>query len=114
MVLARAPKDRVRDRNAYEFFARLDDNGRPVWTPDIHQRGGVLNYPGHCERTDAVYHSGLGRYLLAMGYNHDGGWGIFDAPEPWGPWTSAFHTDDWGARRHARISISGELDRRRR
>jgi hypothetical protein len=31
-----------------------------------------------------------------VAYNHSGGWGIFDAPEPWGPWTTAFHTDYWG------------------
>jgi hypothetical protein len=45
---------------------------------------------------DVVYNPGLKRYLLALGFDHSGGWGIFDAPEPWGPWTTAFHTDDWG------------------
>jgi hypothetical protein len=28
---------------------------------------------------------------MALGYDHDGGWGIFDAPEPWGPWTTVLH-----------------------
>ncbi len=96
VVLARVKKDRIRDRDAYEFLARLDQAGKLEWTRDIQQRGGVLNYPGHCQRTDVVYHPGLKRYLMAMGYNHNGAWGIYDAPEPWGPWTSAFHTEDWG------------------
>lgn len=25
----------------------------------------------------------------------EGGFGICDAPEPWGPWTTAFFTDQW-------------------
>ncbi|HEY66293.1 MAG TPA: DUF4185 domain-containing protein [Caldilineae bacterium] len=96
VVLARVLKDRIRDREAYEFFQRLDDAGEPVWTPDIHQRGPVFRYLGRCQRMDVVYNPGLRRYLLALGFNHRGGWGIFDAPEPWGPWTTAFHTVYWG------------------
>ena len=30
---------------------------------------------------------------MALGYDHAAGWGLYDAPEPWGPWTTAFHTD---------------------
>jgi len=26
-----------------------------------------------------------------------GGFAIFDAPEPWGPWTTAFFTEEWDA-----------------
>ncbi|SPE35376.1 Beta-lactamase [Candidatus Sulfopaludibacter sp. SbA3] len=95
LVLARVARSRMRDREAYEFFVRLDPRGRPVWTRDIAQRGPVFSYPGHCLRADAVYHPALKRYLLALGYNQDSGWGIYDAPEPWGPWTTAFHTESW-------------------
>jgi CubicO group peptidase (beta-lactamase class C family) len=96
LVLARVPKDRIRDREAYEFLERLDDAGRPRWTRDITARGAVFRFAGHCQRVDAVYNPLLKRYLLALGYNHKGGWGIYDAPEPWGPWTTVFHTDYWG------------------
>jgi len=96
LVLARVPARRIRDRQAYEFFVRRDTSGRPVWSRDIAQRGAVFTNPGQCQRVDAVYVPGLQRYLLAVGYNHDGGWGIFDAPEPWGPWTTVFHTEYWG------------------
>jgi hypothetical protein len=96
LVLARVPKNRIRERAAYEFFVRLDDAGRPVWTQEIARRGPVFRYSGRCQRSDAVYNPGLKRYLLALGYDHGGAWGIFDAPEPWGPWTTAFHTEDWG------------------
>jgi hypothetical protein len=96
LVLARVPKNRIREREAYEFFVRLNESGRPVWSPRIAERGPVFRYPNRCQRVDAVYNPALSRYLLALGYNHEGGWGVFDAPEPWGPWTTVFHTEYWG------------------
>jgi hypothetical protein len=69
--------------------------GQPLWTRSIEQRGVVFSYPRHVQRVDAVYNPGIKRYLLAAGFNHSGGWGIFDAPEPWGRWTTAFHTESW-------------------
>ncbi len=96
MVLARVPRGKVRDRGAYEFLAAVDERGVATWTSDITQRGPVLSYPSHCGRADAVYSPGLKRYLLALGFDHKGGWGLFDAPHPWGPWTTVFHTEDWG------------------
>ena len=71
-------------------------DGHPVWTSKLDERGAVFTFPGHCERVDAVYDAGIQRYLLAVGYNHAGAWGIYDAPEPWGPWTTVFHTENWG------------------
>ncbi|HEV3197151.1 MAG TPA: serine hydrolase [Bryobacteraceae bacterium] len=91
LILARVAKDRIRDRGAWEFFQRLDAGGRPVWTADVTRRGAVFAYPANCNRVDAVYDAGIGRYLMALGYDHAGGWGLFDAPEPWGPWTTVVH-----------------------
>jgi hypothetical protein len=51
----------------------------------------VFAYPANCQRVDVVYDAGIGRYLMALGYDHTGGWGLFDAPEPWGPWTTVLH-----------------------
>lgn len=96
IVLVRAPKDRITSRDAYEFFQRLDEEGNPVWTSDIAKRGAVFAYAGHCARMEVAYNPGLRRYLMALGFDHHGGWGIFDAPEPWGPWTTAFFTTNWG------------------
>ena len=96
IVLARVPKERITERGAWEFFERLDERGRPVWTADIDDAAPVFDNPGGCQRVDVVYNPGLKRYLMALGYDHDGGWGIFDAPEPWGPWTTVFHTTEPG------------------
>jgi len=98
-VLARVPKDRITDRNAYEFFARLDGD-QPVWTADIRQRGAVFKHKGACYRSSIIYSAPLKRYLWCQtGAGDDprfaGGLAIYDAPEPWGPWTTVFFTTHW-------------------
>lgn len=95
LLLARVSKDRIRDRTAWEFFESLDRRGKPVWTTDIGNSGEVFRYPGHCGRVDAVYDAALKRYLIAVAYNQESGWGIYDAAEPWGPWTTAFDAEKW-------------------
>ena len=93
VVLARAHKDRLRDPAAWQFYA---GDGR--WTSDLSARKRVIDLPGLCERTDAVYNAPLKRYLMTMGFGHGQGWAVLDAPEPWGPWTVAWSTDAWDAR----------------
>lgn len=105
MVLARVPKARLRDRTAYEFFRRLDADGQPVWTKNIEERGAVFANPGRCYRSGITFDAGLERYLWVMvlpgargdssGTRFEGGLGIFDAQEPWGPWTTVFYTEKW-------------------
>ncbi|MBI5393739.1 MAG: serine hydrolase [Verrucomicrobia bacterium] len=100
MVLARAPKDCLRDGDTYEFFERLDAVGQPVWTKDIAQRGAVLANPGRCYRSGVTYNALLHRYLWCVAMPVEdkrlaGGLAIYDAPEPWGPWTVAFTTNAW-------------------
>ena len=99
-VLARVPQDRIRDRNAYEFFLRLDPHAQPLWSADIASRGAVFTRPGLCYRSSVSYHAGLKRYLWCQtGAGEDtrfaGGFAIYDAPNPWGPWTIAFETRQW-------------------
>jgi hypothetical protein len=100
MVLARVPKDHIRQRADYEFFERLDPSGQPVWTGDIARRGPVMTNPGRCYRSSVSYNAGLNRYLwVQTGLGDDprfaGGLTIYDAPEPWGPWTTVFATERW-------------------
>jgi CubicO group peptidase (beta-lactamase class C family) len=100
MVLARVPKDRIRDREAYEFFARLTPEGEPTWAADIAQRGAVFSNPGRCYRSNVTYNAPLKRYLWCQTIPGDdtrfaGGFAIYDAPEPWGPWTTVFFTEQW-------------------
>lgn len=99
MVLSRVPKDRLMDQSAYEFFVKIDSNGKPIWSTDINQRGAVFDNPGHCSRGGVTYDAPIKRYLWWQGLQDDGrfkgGFGIYDAPEPWGPWTTVYYTPKW-------------------
>jgi hypothetical protein len=104
MVLARVPLDRLRDRPAYEFLGGLDDVGRPRWTRDIRDRGAVFINPQRCWRSGISYNAGLKRYLWCQtlpfsrdprGPRFQGGFGVYEAPEPWGPWHTVFYTEAW-------------------
>jgi len=95
VVLARVPKDRMKEREGYEFYKGLDGAGEPLWSRSMDERVPVFVFRDNCQRADVVYNEGIGRYLMALGFNHRGGWGLFDAPEPWGPWAVAFRTERW-------------------
>jgi hypothetical protein len=94
--------DRIRERDAYEFFVELDDHEQPVWSADIARRGAIFEHPDLCRRSGISYHAGLDRYLWwqhraeeDVDTRFQGGFGVYDAPEPWGPWTTAYFTLEW-------------------
>ncbi len=104
MVLARVPKGEITRRGAYEFFHYLAAPGDPVWMKDIAQRGPVFTHRGSCYRSGISYNAPLKRYLWCQtlppgqssrGPRFEGGLGIYDAPEPWGPWTTVYFTRHW-------------------
>ena len=111
VVLARVPKGSVTTKSAYEFFNGLDGNGNPRWTSSISQRKAVFTFPNGCNRMDVVYNAPLGRYLLVMRSRAKAGglnqFSIYDAPEPWGPWTTVHYetqtstgSGGWGDAQH--------------
>ena len=101
MVMARVTKYEIREQGGYEFFKRLDGAGKPVWTKDIRDRGAVFVNPGRCYRSGISYNAGLKRYLWCQtvygkeDMRFKGGLGVFDAPEPWGPWSTVFYAEQW-------------------
>ena len=104
MILARARKSHLMDRTAYEFFAGLDASGQPTWTKKLEERKGVFDHPGRCYRQGITWNAGLKRYVWVQilpestdsrGPRFQGGLGVYDAPEPWGPWTTVFFTNSW-------------------
>ncbi len=104
MVLARVSKDRITDRKSYEFFKGLDYRGDPLWTENIEERGPVFIHYSQCYRRGISYNPGLDRYLWCQilpksghksGTRYQGGFGIYESAEPWGPWRTVFYTTDW-------------------
>jgi hypothetical protein len=108
LVLARVPKKKMRQRAAYEFFTGQHD-GHASWGSDVARRGAVFSAAGLCYRANVTYCSPLKRFLLVMAIpttaardntgktdtRFAGGLGIYDAPAPWGPWTTAFFAAQW-------------------
>jgi CubicO group peptidase (beta-lactamase class C family) len=100
MVLARVPITRIKDLGSYEYFEGRDAMNQPAWTADIARRGAVFRHEGRCYRSGVSYDAGLKRYLWCQVLPGDdprfrGGFGIYDAPEPWGPWSTVYFTEDW-------------------
>src|SRR5262249_54421286 len=55
---------------------------------------------GRCYRSGITYNPGLGRYLWCQTLpgtdaRFGGGFGIYEAPEPWGPWTTVYFAENW-------------------
>jgi len=100
MLLARVSKTRIRERDAYEFFTGMNDAGQPTWSVDVTGRDSAFTHAGRCYRSGISYNEALKRYLWCqivpgLDTRFEGGFAIYDAPEPWGPWTTVFFTEAW-------------------
>jgi hypothetical protein len=97
--LMRVPRDAMNMRERYEFFSGIDASGQATWTTDIDQRSSVFSDINGIMRTSVTYNSGLRRYLLVTQqvsrFKKDGHIGIYEAPEPWGPWRTVLFDSPW-------------------
>lgn len=94
VVLLRVAKNLLKEKAAYQYFAGFDKNKQPRWAPDSHSRAPVfVDKAGVGWNLSVSYNSGLGRYLLITEHSESlqSNVGIFDAPEPWGPWTTVYY-----------------------
>ncbi|MDO8632331.1 MAG: DUF4185 domain-containing protein, partial [Phycisphaerales bacterium] len=97
--LLRVPREKIESKAAYEFFA--GGSGTSSWTKNPAQRKSVWADAAQGTHRMAVsYNPVLKRYLLTtITHNRDGWMSIYDAPEPWGPWThvhTEFEPARWG------------------
>ncbi|HFD80514.1 MAG TPA: DUF4185 domain-containing protein [Gammaproteobacteria bacterium] len=100
IALIRVPRQRLFERGAYEFFAGEGKDGRPLWTHRVAERKPVFSDAANgVMRASATYNPGLDRYLLVTehGRRARGNIGIYDAPTPWGPWTTVLFANAFGA-----------------
>jgi hypothetical protein len=115
MLLGRVHKGRILDRGSWEFYTGVDAQGRPIWNSDDTLANPVFRYDKMTGADSVFYNKDIRRYILGN-YSfvddelrprpyHQGVWPdcacrsqmtLYEAPEPWGPW-SLFHQDDnWG------------------
>lgn len=104
IVMARVKKGSVMDRARYDFFAGLDENGKPLWSQDITKRKPIFTDPKGTQRIAITYNAALRRYIMATSHltgkeaTHTAALGVFEAPEPWGPWSTVYYDDHWSVR----------------
>jgi hypothetical protein len=98
--LLRVPREQIEVKADYEFHAGSDADGAPRWTRDPRERQPVWEDAQGTHRMAVSYNPALKRYLLTtITHNRDGWMSIYDAPEPWGPWThvhTEFAPERWG------------------
>jgi hypothetical protein len=89
--LARSPKNRLLERAGYEFLAGFRGK-HPVWTSDLSKKKPAFEDAdnGVGWVCSVAYVAGLKRYILMVDHTASsrGNLGVYDAPEPWGPWTT--------------------------
>jgi len=116
LLLGRVSKYDLLQRTAWQFYTGTDASGQPQWDQDDSLAQPVFRYPSMTGENHVSYNPGLRRYLMGnysfldpngnpRPYHATGAWPestlrsqltLFEAPEPWGPW-SVFHLDDdWG------------------
>jgi hypothetical protein len=89
-------REMVRSKSSYEYFNGVGRNGDPRWSDDINEKEPVFEDANGVGWTLAVsYNAGLERYILTTEHTetNQGNLGIFEAPEPWGPWSTVAYMD---------------------
>ncbi len=100
ITLLRVEKTRLADPAAYDYFAGLDSGNNPTWTKNPAGRLPVFqDAVNGVMMTSAIYNPGIDRYLLITEHTDtlSGNIGIYDAPAPWGPWTTVLLQGNFGA-----------------
>ena len=114
--LARAPREQILNKNAWEFFVRHEKNGGAVWSPNLADRGTVYQYDSswsfYSWSPSIVYNEPLGLFIMINSAN---GWypvdkhnrfsgkdrgnfmALYYAEKPWGPWTKFYEDSAWVA-----------------
>ncbi|MCX7007211.1 MAG: DUF4185 domain-containing protein [Kiritimatiellaeota bacterium] len=90
LYLARVPAGRLRERAAYEF-----SRGPETWSSDATQAQPIFNDARGVSSGTLTYAAALKRFLLTVFHTGPGQLGVFDAPTPWGPWTTVAYYEDW-------------------
>jgi len=97
LYLVRVPSGQLLAKAEYQWYAGLDAQGAPIWTSERANREPVfadttgLGSPG-----DPVYNATLRRYVSAGQGRYVNQLSLFEAPEPWGPWSTIVQYSDWG------------------
>jgi hypothetical protein len=96
IYLLRVPVNKIMKRQAYEFFSGLQGL-KPLWTKNVSDKKPVFfDENGTGTPVGISYNKGLNRYMLTTEHikPHSGLPGVFESPNPWGPWSTVTYLTD--------------------
>jgi hypothetical protein len=100
--LGRVPADHIVRREAWEWVSAFTPAGEPAWHYDLSEAVPILSLHRWLSQPELVYLAGIQRYLLLTWRLHkdfspDDGSDllIFEAPEPWGPFSLVYLEEYW-------------------
>jgi hypothetical protein len=96
MYLARVPREKICERGAFQFFSGLDARGQTMWNQEFTLARPIFSDANGMAPGGMVYDPGLGRYLLTCFHTGPGQLGVFEARQPWGPWSTIAYYENWG------------------
>ena len=107
--LLRVPSSQILVPTAYQYFGGLNSNGRPIWTTNKYRRqpifvdnnpdqsgpvpGGTYSFSMGMGIGEALYDVPLGRYLATAQGAKIGQAAVYEAPNPWGPWSVIYYSN---------------------
>jgi hypothetical protein len=117
IFLARAPRDDVLNRSAWEFFSSPGEGAghlaEPTWSPDEADARPILRNPGRIGHPTMTYVAALDRFFLTFGtdtvphtlntpktvarttWDQATELYFLEGPTPWGPWGLVHHDTAW-------------------
>ena len=100
--LGRVPQDRIMEAEAWEWVAELRLSKYPRWTHNLAEAVPILSDERRLSLPEMVYLAGIERYLLLtwrlhqdFSNEHGSSLIVYDAPEPWGPFSLAHYEEYW-------------------
>jgi hypothetical protein len=114
ILLGRVPKDKILVREAWEFYTGTHKSSAPIWQKNHNLAEPVFRYCHMTGENHVSYNKGIGRYLMGnYGFIDENGnprpyhqhWPestypsqltLYEAPEPWGPWSLFYQDNNWG------------------
>jgi hypothetical protein len=103
-ILMRVPVASILDQSAWQFFSGTAS--APAWSSFAQRasRTAIFTSKGRCLRNGMTYNAARGRYYWwqeipptfdSPDARFFGGFGIYSAPQPWGPWQPVYYTEKW-------------------
>jgi hypothetical protein len=97
-----SPASSIEQLSAWQYYAGADASGDPVWSPSSALGKPVWTDTNNGQWLEVTFDKALGRYLAYddHGYSCRGQpcerqVSLFDAPSPWGPWTTFDYEDEF-------------------